>query len=194
METTTDTSCYLSDEEIAELKYQEDINNAREKDEELEAKSFAEKMDYYHPNNSELFKETLIQKNNPTKLIINELTAYLQTIQEFDKDAGQDGSALHQYLIQLTNFMARANYIMADYNRKFREEKKEAYLKLIASSNSQQKFFGISLAKDYVDSQCSETGFVYDLAERLSRLCVHTQAAVITIISSLKSERLMAKY
>jgi hypothetical protein len=126
--------------------------------------------------------------------IIEELTEYLKIIETFDKDSAQDGQVLHAYLIHLTSIMARSNFLMAEYKKKFREEKKEAYLKLIASSNSQQKFFGISLAKDYVDSQCSETGFVYDLAERLSRLCVHTQAAVITIISSLKSERLMAKY
>lgn len=123
------------------------------------------------------------------KQIIDELTQYMKTIEEFSKDMGQDSQALHEYLIELTNFMARANFVMAEYNKKFREEKKSAYLKLHASSHSQQMYWAPSLAKDYVDSQCSETGYVYDLAERLSRLCTHVIDAIRTVVSSLKSER-----
>lgn len=128
------------------------------------------------------------------KEIITELTGYMKTIETFDKDAGQDGQSLHAYLIELTNFMARANYLMAFYQKSFRAEKRTAYLKLAASSHAQQQYFAPSLAKDYVDSQCSESGFVYDLAERLSRLCTHTIAAIVTIISSLKSERQFSHY
>jgi len=122
-------------------------------------------------------------------MIIQELTGYIKKIETFDKDAGQDAQVLHQYLIELTNYMARANNVMADYKRKFRQEKQQAYLKLIASTQSQSKNFAPMLAKDYVDSMCHETGYVYDLAERLSRLCTHTIEAVRTIVSSLKSER-----
>ncbi len=83
---------------------------------------------------------------------------------------------------------------MAEYGRKFREEKKEAYRKLTASAIKDQKYFFPSLAKDYVDAECSESGYVYDLAERLSRLCTHTLEAIRTIVSSLKSERQFASY
>lgn len=126
--------------------------------------------------------------------IKNELTRYLEKIQQFDKDSAQDGEALHSYIIELTQIMARANFLMAEYNRKFREEKKTAYLKLSASSHAQNKYFAPSLAKDYVDSQCSETGYIYDLAERTSRTCVHTSDCIRTVISSLKSERVFSQY
>lgn len=126
--------------------------------------------------------------------VINELKQYMQTIQEFDKDSAQDASALHAYLITLTNYMARANLLMAEYNKKVREEKKRAYLTLAASSESQKKYYSATLAKDFIDAQCSETGFVFDLAERCSRLCNHTEKAIITIISSLKSERVFSQY
>lgn len=126
--------------------------------------------------------------------IIKELTQYLNEIETFDKDTAQDGQALHEYLIVLTNRMARANFIMAEYQRKFREEKKAAYLKLTASSHAQQKYWSVSIAKDFVDSQCSQTGYVFDLAERLSRCITHVIDAVRTIISSLKSERQFAGY
>ena len=72
------------------------------------------------------------------KAIIDELTGYMETIQQFDKDAGQDAQALHSYLIQLTNYMARANFLMADYQKKFRDEKKAAYHKLYLSMTSQE--------------------------------------------------------
>jgi hypothetical protein len=128
------------------------------------------------------------------KQIIEELTGYFLKVQEFDKDAAQDGEALHAYLVELTNIMSRANFLMAEWQRKFREEKKAAYLKLTASSHAQQQYWAPSLAKDFVDSQCSETGYVFDLAERTSRLCTHTCDCIRTIISSLKSERSFAQY
>lgn len=126
--------------------------------------------------------------------IPEELISYMKIVETFDKDAAQDGQALHSYLIELTNFMARANYLMAENQRIFRQEKKAAYFKLIASENATQKYFAPSLAKDFIDSQCSDSGYIYDLAERLSRLCAHTIDAIRTIISSLKSERQFASY
>jgi hypothetical protein len=126
--------------------------------------------------------------------IPEELISYMKTIEDFDKDSSQDGQALHAYMIQLTNFMARANFLMAEYQKKFRDEKKAAYLKLTASSHSQQQYYAPSLAKDFIDSQCSDSGYIFDLAERLSRLCVHTIDALRTVISSLKSEREFASY
>lgn len=128
------------------------------------------------------------------KEIIEELTGYFLKVQEFDKDSAQDGQVLHAYLIELTNIMSRANFLMAEYQKKFRKEKKVAYQNLAASSKAQEKYYSASLAKDYIDSQCSETGYVYDLAERVSRTCVHTCDSVRTIISSLKSERQFAQY
>lgn len=126
--------------------------------------------------------------------IINELKSYIETIQQFDKDSAQDADALHSYLVQLTNYMARANYLMAEWGMKLREEKKRAYLNLKASEKAQGSYFSPSLGKDYISSVCSESGYVYDLAERTSRLCTHTIDAIRTIISSLKSERQFANY
>jgi hypothetical protein len=126
--------------------------------------------------------------------IIEELTQYLHTIETFDKDSAQDGTALHGYLIQLTNYMARANYLMAEYKRENRINKKNAYHKLAKGNHSKQPYFSPMLAKDYIDSVCDNSGYHYDLAERLSRSCVHTIDVVRTIVSSLKSERQFLNY
>ena len=126
--------------------------------------------------------------------IEEELTMFLNKIETFDKDAAQDGNALHCYLIELTNIAARANYLMAELRRNFRVSKKDAYLKLKESSFNSDKFFTPSLSKDFIDSCCSKTGYLYDLAERLSRTAVHTIDAIRTIISSLKAERQYSQF
>ena len=123
-----------------------------------------------------------------------ELTQILEKIQTFDKDAAQDGNQMQEYLITLTNYMARANYLMAIYGKHFRNAKKEAYQKLSLSSAANNKYYAPSLAKDFVDSCCSESGFIYELAQRTSRTCVHTADCVRTIISSLKNERQFSNY
>ena len=128
------------------------------------------------------------------KEVIKELESYMYTIQIFDKDMAQDGDALHAYLVELTNIMARANLVMAQYQREFRKAKRQAYLNIAASQAATQKYWAPSLAKDFVDAECNEVGYVFDLAERLSRLCTHTIDAVRTIVSSLKSERQFAQY
>ncbi len=128
------------------------------------------------------------------KEIITELTGYLETIQNFDKEMSQDAGTLYVYIIELTQFMSRANFLMAEYSKKFREAKASAYVKLAKSKHSEQRYYAPSLAKDYIDSQCSEEGYIYDLAERLSRTCVHTIEGLRTIVSSLKSERAFSSY
>lgn len=126
--------------------------------------------------------------------LIKELTEYLKVIEDFDKDSAQDGSVLHEYLIHLSNMQARSNFIMADYKRKVRQEKIKAYDKIVTEYHVQQKYYAPSLAKDYADAKCADIAFVYDLAERLSRSCTHTQDGIRTIISSLKAERQFANF
>lgn len=126
--------------------------------------------------------------------IKDEIICYMKTIEEFDKDSAQDGNALHAYLIELTNVMARCNYLMAEYKRANRIQKKEAYLKLIGSSQANARYFSASLAKDFIESSCYESAYIYELAERTSRLATHTIDAVRTIVSALKSERQFAQY
>ena len=126
--------------------------------------------------------------------VSKELEGYMFDIQSFSKDTANDGNALHEYLVTLTNIMARANLLMAEYQRRFREQKRKSYLNLTASQAATQKYFAPSLAKDFVDAECYEVGYIFDLAERLSRLCTHTIDAIRTIVSSLKSERQFAQY
>ncbi len=126
--------------------------------------------------------------------LIAELKGYFETIRTIEKDITEDIQACNDYLIDLTTIQARANFLMAEYGKKLREEKKQAYLTLSVSSAAQEKYFAPSLARDYVNSLCHETAYIFDLSERLSRLITHTIDAMRTIISSLKLERGHATY
>lgn len=123
-----------------------------------------------------------------------ELIGYLKVMETFDKDSAQDGTALHSYLLHLTNMGARANYLRVEYQKMNRNAKKQAYLNLMASSHAAEKYFAPSLAKDYVDSCCAESAYMAELSERTAAQAVHTIDAVRTIISSLKSERQFAGF
>lgn len=126
--------------------------------------------------------------------VINELTEYLKTIETFDKDSAQDGQALYSYLVDLTNKLARSNFIMAEYKMKVRKQRLEDYHALAKSGHAKQKYYAVSLAKDYVEAQGAEVAYVFDLAERTSRCIVHSIDAIRTIVSSLKSERAFSGY
>lgn len=126
--------------------------------------------------------------------IAEELTGYFKIIESVEPTLMEDVSACNAYLIDLTTMQARANYLMAEYAKIFRKEKRQAYLNLTATSIAHQQYFAPSLAKDYIDSQCHETGYIYDLSERLSRTISHTIDAMRTVISSLKLERINATY
>ncbi len=129
-----------------------------------------------------------------SQAIIQELTEYLEEVQAFDKDAAQDGTQLNGFAVRLTNIMARSNFLMADYGRMFRQEKKKHYTDLLASTLATSKKITPMIMKDFVDAKCHETGYVYDLAERVSRTCVHAMDMLRTIISSLKNERNNLQY
>jgi len=128
------------------------------------------------------------------KEILKELHSYLYAIETFDKQMAQDGATLHVYLIELTQYMARANTLMAEWNKIYKDAKVKAYNSLAASQVASQRYFSASQGKDYVDAQCAEIGEVYDTAERCSRTAVHAADCIRTIISSLKSERTFAQY
>lgn len=121
--------------------------------------------------------------------IKSELYEYMLEVQQFSKDMSQDGNALSEYAIRLTNIMARANYLMAEYNRQYREAKKIAYSDLKRQYENAKTKLSPSLAKDFVDAQCSEPAYCYELAERTSRLCTHTLDAVKMASMALMNER-----
>lgn len=83
---------------------------------------------------------------------------------------------------------------MAIAKRELNEAKTRAYQRLAASSLANDKYYSVSLAKDYVSAQCVEANYNYDITERLCRAMVHVADNVRTCISALKEEIKMQNY
>lgn len=118
-----------------------------------------------------------------------ELLKYNETIQSFNKDTAQDVQALRDYMVDLTAILARCNFLMAETQRKHRESKKAAYLKFFGSELQETAKLNKTNARDFVDSCCSNTGYLYDLSERTSRSAYHQIEALRSVLSSLKNEQ-----
>ncbi|CAB4126228.1 hypothetical protein UFOVP153_20 [uncultured Caudovirales phage] len=97
-------------------------------------------------------------------------------------------------LDMLCNALPFVNSQMALTKRLLNEAKVKAYHRLQTSSAAQQKYYAPSLAKDYINSQCSEEQYNYDMCERCSRTIVHIIDAMRTAISALKQEQIISQY
>jgi hypothetical protein len=95
---------------------------------------------------------------------------------------------------QLCGVLPWINQQMATAKKELNEAKVKAYHKLKTSSEANKEYYAPSLAKDYVNAQCSNENFAFDLAERCSRCIVHILDTLRTNISALKTERETSNY
>lgn len=94
----------------------------------------------------------------------------------------------------LCNTMAFVNNQMAVAKELLNKARVKAYQDLQLSMKSQEVYFSPMLAKEYVNSKCSDENYAYDLCERASRTVVHTLDALRTCISALKEEVKVSSY
>jgi hypothetical protein len=105
-----------------------------------------------------------------------------------DEFQTQNIQVLMNKLNLLCNCLPFLNNQMAIAKKLLNEKKVTAYHRLKTSGEANQEYYAPSLAKDYVNAQCSAEQYAYDLAERCSRTIVHLINALITCISALKEE------
>ena len=117
-----------------------------------------------------------------------ELQAMLTEV-ELLNTTSNDSAYFNELILRFTTLMARANYLMAEYDIALKKDKKEAYLKVFASLESFGKKPSPSLIKDYVDSLCTNSAEIYILAERTSRTLYHAIDSLKSVSISLMNER-----
>lgn len=83
---------------------------------------------------------------------------------------------------------------MAIAKKELNEKKALAYIELNGRSVSQKQLYSPSLAKDYINSVCSEENYRFDIVERLCRSCVHVSDNLRTSISAMKEQVRMDRY
>ena len=119
---------------------------------------------------------------------VTELKAMLTEIEALNTTSN-DSAYFNELTLRFTTLMARSNLLMAEYDIKLKQDKKDAYLKVFASLESFGKKPSPSLIKDYVDSLCTESAEVYVLAERTSRSLYHAIESLKSVSISLMNER-----
>lgn len=111
-----------------------------------------------------------------------------ETLQDLIEGENFTHSQSISYLIDrlgaLSVSMAFINNQMAISKKHLNESKMKAYATMGVSKNNLSPM----LAKDFINAQCSNEQYNYDLCERTSRTIVHTIDALRTAISALKQE------
>jgi len=86
----------------------------------------------------------------------------------------------------LVTYIASTAAMVAESGKLFNQAKTNAYHVLALSSVANQKYYSPSLAKDYINSKCSEAGYVYELACRMNAAVTHSLDMIRTAISAEK--------
>ena len=118
----------------------------------------------------------------------SQLQAILTSIEGKTTAELSSPSALHDYLIQLTNWLAFTGEQKARAQRAYNIAKKQAYFNLEANFRSTGHELKPMLAKDFVGAQCHDQAYDFDLADRCYSTIVHTIDAMRSVLSSLKAE------
>lgn len=111
-----------------------------------------------------------------------------QTLQDLIEGENFTHSQSISYLIDrlgaLSVSMAFVNNQMAIAKKFLNEAKVNAYARMGITKQNLSPM----LAKDFINAQCSQQQYDYDVCERTSRTIVHTIDALRTAISALKQE------
>lgn len=103
---------------------------------------------------------------------------------------GQSTQLIFEEIVRLNAWNAFVGKKVAEYGRDYKGKKELAYQAFMDSKSK----LSASLAKDFIDSTCGETEFLYAFAERLNRTIVHYLDSLRTILSTLKQEMATIQY
>jgi hypothetical protein len=124
---------------------------------------------------------------------IEDCLEYLEVTAE-EYTASQSIAWLIDHMGVLCKSLAFVGGQMALSKRILNQAKSKAYESLMVSSVANSEYFAPSLAKDYIAAKVCEAQYNYDIAERCSRVLVHTIDALRTCISALKVEAQYSSY
>lgn len=108
--------------------------------------------------------------------------------------ASQSIAWLIDQMGMLCKSLAFVNGQMAVAKKILNKAKVRAYNTLVTSSEANREYYGVSLAKDYINAKIEQEQYDYDICERCSRTVLHTIEALRTCISALKEEAKISNY
>ena len=98
-----------------------------------------------------------------------------------------DISLMLTTLSTLVTYLASSASLVAESGLYYNQAKYKAFNGLTNAKDANGKAKPASLIKEYIQSKCSNEGFVYEFAQRLNAAITHTIEAVRTAISAEKS-------
>ncbi len=122
-----------------------------------------------------------------------QLQAILDTIEGTTFDQLQSPNLLMDWGFKLKSWMAFAGSQQAESKRELHIARRKAMVNLVASLDANGAVMAISLQKQYVDDQCHEENYHYELAQRCNRACVHSLEFVRTCLSTLRAEYIQTR-
>ena len=96
--------------------------------------------------------------------------------------------------VRLAAYLPYTGQQMALARKLMNQKRKEAYDQLIFTQRSLGQPVYPSTMKDYVNAQCAEEQFNYDLCERANRSIVHTLDFLRSVLSTLREEMKISQY
>jgi hypothetical protein len=106
----------------------------------------------------------------------------------------QSINQLIEFGANIVGWMAFTGQQMAIASKEYNEAKAKSYMGLEMSMKANGMKFTPMLAKDFINSKCSDELYAFELTERVNRSCTHTLDFLRTAISALKTEMLSSNY
>lgn len=117
-----------------------------------------------------------------------QLQSILDTIEGTNFDQVQSLNLLMDWGFKLQQWMAFSGSQQAEAKRLLHDARRKAMVNLIASLEANGAEMAISLQKIYVDDQCANENYHYELAQRCNRSCTHALDFCRSCISTLRTE------
>lgn len=128
------------------------------------------------------------------QLEMSKVMAIHTEVEQLQAEGIQSADAVIEIGVRLAAYLPYTGQQMALAKKVMNQKRKEAYDQLIFTQRSLNQPVYPSTMKDYVNAQCCEEQYNYDLCERANRSIVHTLDFLRSVLSTLKEEMKISQY
>jgi|AraplaDrversion2_2_1032049.scaffolds.fasta_scaffold18364_2 hypothetical protein len=128
------------------------------------------------------------------QLEMSRVMAIHTEVEGLNADRIQSSEVVIEIGLRLAAYLPYTGQQMALAKKIMNQKRKEAYDQLVFTQRSLNQPVYPSTMKDYVNAQCCEEMYNYDLCERANRSIVHALDFLRSVLSTLKEEMKISQY
>lgn len=128
------------------------------------------------------------------QLEMSRVMAIHTEVEQLRAEGIQSADAVIEIGVRLAAYLPYTGQQMALAKKVMNQKRKEAYDQLIFTQRSLNQPVYPSTMKDYVNAQCCEEQYNFDLCERANRSIVHALDFLRSVLSTLKEEMKLSQY